>query len=197
MIKARESLPIETLREMVAYDAVTGVLTWKARTPQMFVPSATVSAESLCAAWNAKYVGSPAVHSENGAGYRGGCITLRGRRIPLLAHRVAFALATGSWSKEDIDHINGARSDNRLCNLRQASRSENARNARLPSKNTSGHIGVRWHTKSGKWLAYICSQGSRKHLGVFTDIEDAVAARAAAEVEMGFHKNHGRHESRA
>jgi hypothetical protein len=61
----------------------------------------------------------------------------------------------------------------------------------IPSKNTSGVVGVYWHTKERIWYADIRIEGKKKHLGSFHDFDAAVTARKAAEVAYGFHPNHG------
>jgi hypothetical protein len=58
--------------------------------------------------------------------------------------------------------------------------------------NKSGVMGVFWYARKSKWLAYINSEGRRKHIGYFDTKSDAIAARKEAEREMGFHRNHGR-----
>lgn len=55
--------------------------------------------------------------------------------------------------------------DNRFANLREATRSENARNMGLYSTNTSGFKGVTWDKSRGKWLAHIKIHGHTIHLG--------------------------------
>jgi len=94
------------------------------------------------------------------------------------AHRLVWLMSTGSWPTYDIDHINGDRADNRLSNLRQATRSQNLMNTRLRSDNRSGAKGVR--VKRGKFQARIKINGIEKSLGVFDTIEQAVSARAVA-----------------
>lgn len=56
--------------------------------------------------------------------------------------------------------------------------------------NTSGVTGVRV-LPSGKYHAYITVQKKQIALGSYEDIEDATAARKAAEAQYGFHVNHG------
>ena len=107
-------------------------------------------------------------------------------------HRLAWLYVTGIHPTGQIDHINGDRSDNRLCNLRHVSNKQNGRNQRRQSGNTSGVTGVCWHKRFGKWIAQIRVDGKYIYLGMFTDINDAAAARKKAEVEHGFHANHGR-----
>lgn len=93
------------------------------------------------------------------------------------AHRLAFFLMTGSWPKGHVDHINGVKTDNRWCNLREANMAQNNANEGLRSTNTSGLKGVSWHKKARKWRAYIGATG--EHLGLFDTREDAHAAYLA------------------
>jgi hypothetical protein len=101
-----------------------------------------------------------------------------------LAHRVIWKLATGS-EPDTIDHINGDGNDNRFANLRSVTPEKNSRNRALdpPKHGVHGVIPFR-----GKWKV----QAGNYYIGVFKSHEDAVAARRAAEKELGFHANHGR-----
>ncbi len=101
------------------------------------------------------------------------------RRKTIFMHRQIF----GDVPK-DIDHINRDRLDNRRSNLRSATRSENNANAKIRKDNTSGHKGVYWHSDRNKWTAEIAMNKKRTYLGIFVDIEDAVAARKAAEIKL-------------
>jgi hypothetical protein len=98
-------------------------------------------------------------------------------------HRLIFFMMMGRWPEGEIDHINGDRSDNRWCNLREVSHAENSRNRRTQTTNTSGVTGVYWHAAAGKWVAQIQVGRKQIHLGLFVEFDDAVAARRAAELE--------------
>lgn len=104
-----------------------------------------------------------------------------------LAHRLAWLYVHGDWPKNEIDHINHDRADNRLCNLRPVTRKENCRNSGLRSNNTSGKTGVSRLKANGKWKSTI----QDRYLGTFDDFEHAVIAREAAEKALGYHPNHG------
>jgi hypothetical protein len=109
----------------------------------------------------------------NGQGYRRLCI----RSTYIAEHRAAWAMHYGSFPGEILDHINGIKSDNRICNLRLATPSQNVANRGLKSNNTSGLKGI---TKlpHGRWQAQIRIDGKSKYLGSFDTKEDAAAAYA-------------------
>lgn len=106
-------------------------------------------------------------------------------------HRLAWLYITGEWPKDQIDHINHIRADNRWVNLREATNSENQRNKNIPKNNTSGTIGVYFDKQAAKWKAVIRIWDSVIYLGHYVDIEEAIYARKKAEEEHGFHTNHG------
>ncbi len=108
-----------------------------------------------------------------------------------LSHRLVWLFIHGEFPAGQIDHTNGDGINNRLSNLRSVMGSENAKNSRLYSNNTSGHPGVHWYTASRKWQSKIQVSSKTLHLGYFADLTDAIAARKAAEIEHGFHSNHG------
>ena len=170
----RELPPIELLSEALEYCAETGSLRFKQR------PSAR-------ACWNARHAGKLALSTKGADGYLRGYLFAR----MTLAHRIAFALHSGRSDIGYIDHINGNRSDNRACNLREVSMAENAKNKARPSNSTTGHVGVS-ETYDGKFRAHITVSHRTIHLGRFSDIEQAITARRAAERQHGFHENHGR-----
>jgi len=93
---------------------------------------------------------------------------------------------------EFVDHRDGNGLNNRRENIRLASNTENTRNQRKSSVNTSGHKGVHWHKGANKWVAKISVNGKLIYLGCFVDIEDAAAAyRQAADKHHGDFANYG------
>lgn len=176
------------LRELLEYDPRTGILLWKPRASEWFKHAGRGGVEANSKRWSAQFAGKPALNSVTTSGY------LKGRLIDktVLAHRVAFKWFYGV-EPDQIDHINGSRSDNRIDNLRSVTVLENQRNRCIPNRNKSGRIGVCWATNHHKWKASIKDiPGSDRHLGFFDRIEDAIAARSKAEIELGYHPNHGR-----
>ena len=83
---------------------------------------------------------------------------------------------TGSFPKDEIDHINHNRLDNKWSNLRKASRKENMQNYKKPATNTSGYMGVCWHKNAKKWIASIRINNKRIHLGSFNTAEEGYNA---------------------
>lgn len=102
------------------------------------------------------------------------------------AHHLAWLFMTGEWPPKgaDIDHKNRDRSDNRWINLRIATRSQNNINGGPSKANKSGCKGVSRVAVTGKWHARIEKDGKVHLLGNFVDLQDAVAARKAAEIKM-------------
>lgn len=110
--------------------------------------------------------------TDNGFGYKR--ISVLGKSY--YAHRLAWFYVHGEWP-DQIDHINGIRSDNRIKNLRNVNGQQNAQNKIKAQKNSSSQIlGVSWHKKAKKWQAHICVFKERKYLGLFEKIEDAEKA---------------------
>lgn len=117
--------------------------------------------------------------STHGSGYRQSCI----EGTSHYHHRLAWLYVYGEWPPEEIDHKNGDRADNRIANLRLASRHQNLQNTATRNDNTSGMPGVRC-LPSGKWRARICSQGTWHHLGHFATLVDARGAYLVAKAEL-------------
>jgi hypothetical protein len=107
-----------------------------------------------------------------------------------LAHRLAWLYITGDWPKEEIDHINMIRNDNRWCNLREATHSQNFHNRIKYRNNRSGIKGVCWNKKAGKWMVEIMINKVKIYLGLFSNLDEARKVRENASIE--YHKNFAR-----
>ncbi len=122
-----KSISQVALKELLSYNPETGVLNWiKAR-------------------------GNRPAGANAGAKHGEGYVQVTINRTNYLAHRLAWIYVNGSIGECDIDHINGIRNDNRICNLRQAERFENMQNISPPKNNSSGLIGCSF--RAGKWMA--------------------------------------------
>jgi hypothetical protein len=107
------------------------------------------------------------------------------------AHRLAFLYMTGEFPELEVDHIDHCPSNNAWSNLREVSHQENGRNQSISKSNKSGYNGVYWCVRSKKWHTQIAIDGKTVHLGYHAELENAVIARDAANIEYGFHENHG------
>lgn len=154
-------MQIARLKELIVYEPETGAITWA-------VSRGRVKS------------GDPA-NSPNGYGYLRVCID----RKSFMAHRVAWAMHYGEWPSKFIDHINGNKSDNRICNLRLATRSENAQNVKRPYRsNKTGFAGVHYVKALGKYQAQICVNGKTKFLGRFMCVQKAYEVYERAKKEL-------------
>ena len=189
---AVSSLPCPTLlRLLIRYDRRTGRLFWRERMEWMF--SNGPRQRAVAKRFNSNWSGKEALSQIDQDGYLKGSLTAPNRPIrSVRAHRVAFAIQHGRWPDNQIDHINGDRTDNRPCNLRDVDCFGNAQNQKLPAHNTSGASGVSFDSKRRKWRARIIVAGRRIRLGDFDSFNGAANARRDAERQYCFGPNHGR-----
>lgn len=145
-----------TLKKYLNYNPDTGVFTRKLSGPRVKA---------------GKIAGTP-----DGQGY----LAFGVAKGSYKAHRVAWLYVYGVWPDKQIDHINGDRSDNRICNLRLATNTQNQRNAKRRKDNKSGYKGVHWCSTSEKWVASIRVNWKGKTLGRFDNKEDAHRAYCEA-----------------
>ncbi|MBV4365919.1 HNH endonuclease [Erwinia phyllosphaerae] len=146
------------LLEMLSYDPATGLFTWKVN--RMRIKSGTTAG------------------SKEKNGYI--VIAIEGKYYK--AHRLAYFYVNKKWPKNNIDHINRVRDDNRISNLRDATFDENRMNNSIYSNNTSGFPGVSWHKGKGKWVVKTSEAGKEKTNGAFENLIDAVACRIRSEI---------------
>ncbi len=149
------------LRETLRYNRKTGVFTWRASRPGL-------------------RIGDTA-----GCLRPDGYLVIRVDGFLYRANRLAWLYVHGRWPTADAEHRNGVRHENRIRNLREATRSQNLQNLRrAKANNKSGMLGVCLHQQSGKWRATIKADGKQRHLGLFTDKDEAHAAYLAAKREL-------------
>jgi hypothetical protein len=137
--------------ELLSYDPLTGIFTWKIAPGGRQDLSGKVAGCLRQGRYSVIYI--------DGKEYK--------------AHRLAWLLYTGSWPKAQIDHINRIRHDNRIENLREATKSENQINSAMYRNNKSGYRGVCFHKATGKWQAEVKRNKKPNYLGVFETAEEA------------------------
>ncbi|MBZ9922276.1 HNH endonuclease [Mesorhizobium sp. BR1-1-7] len=154
----------EYARSRIDYDPETGILTWKARPVRNRIDKM----------WNTRFANTAIAHKNSTGHIQFG---LDGRNH--LGHRIAWLIVHGECPPL-VDHENRIRDDNRLLNLRAATRSQNNTNTRVYSNNTSGFRGVSRRSSRNKWSAHIRHAGKTLHLGNFNCITAAALAYDAA-----------------
>jgi hypothetical protein len=167
----------DVLRQLFAYEPDTGRLVWRNRPREMF------KSKQAFGAWNAKYAGQSA-KCIGGGGY----LTVRINKVAYFTHRIIWKIQTEREPLALIDHINGDKTDNRWINLREATHSQNNRNSRAKSTNTSGLKGV--SRDKVYWRATIYADGKWNYLGNFKTPEAAHEAYCKASAEL--HGDYGR-----
>lgn len=164
-----EALTVDRVREALEYDPATGIFTWRPRAIESF------KSRHHGKIWNVRYAGKTA-GSVDGNGY----VSIRIDGGHFKAHRLAWMLTHGVKPAGEVDHINGVKTDNRICNLRDVPKAVNMQNIRS-ARSACGLLGVHLHKPLGKWLAQISIGGVKKHIGVFATPEEAHAAYVAAK----------------
>lgn len=146
---SKPNVTADELRQMLAYDKNTGIFTWIIR------PCKAVQ------------IGDTAGNT-NKFGY----VTIGVKSKVYKAHRLAWLHSYGEWPNGLIDHINGRKDDNRLCNLRVVAADGNSQNIRKPNRrNKSGFLGVIWF--QNKWRANITINNKTQWLGDYLTPEAA------------------------
>lgn len=156
------------LLEFVTYNPETGEITWAKK------PNRNIEIGSQ--------VGKP-----NSWGHW--CFSFKG--TTLMTHRVAWFIYHSEWPQNQIDHINGDKSDNRICNLRDVTQDINMQNQhRAHIGNKSGLLGVSYkpYRKANPWRAMIKANGKNISLGSYSTAEAAHDAYISAKSVI--HKKH-------
>ncbi len=141
----------EMIKELLIYNPDTGIFLWK-----------------IASVGRIKMLG--VAGSKHNQGYI--VITIKGKAY--LAHRLAWLYVYGEIPREQLDHINNIRSDNRIANLRVATHIQNQGNQIKPHhENKTGFLGVSFDKRRNKYVAYISINGRNKKLGRFDTPEEA------------------------
>jgi hypothetical protein len=160
------SITPEMVREFIDYDPLTGVCLWRSREITHY----------RIKIWNKRFAGKQA-----GSLSKKGYLKARICGHEYSVSRLAWAYVHNKFPPDEIDHKNGVRDDNRICNLREATGPQNAQN--ISSKgykiNLVGLLGVGAHGNG--YQARIRLNGDLIHLGTFATPEEAHAAYCAAK----------------
>lgn len=154
-------MTFDEANRIIVYDEVTGALAWRAPCGNR-LPGQSI--------------GTPDTH---------GHLRFKHAGRSYAVHRVCWLIVFGEWPREQIDHINGDRTDNRIINLRQVSARRNSENQRRAHcNNRLGVLGVR--KVRNRFHARITVNGAPLFLGVFESEADAAAAYV--EAKRGMHR---------
>jgi hypothetical protein len=141
----------DDLKALLDYNQHTGIFTWKVKKA------------------NRIKIGDV-------AGYKiRGYLNVEINGKPYALHRLAFLYMTGEMPIDVVDHVNGDQSDNRWCNLRNATQKQNTINVKLSKRNTSGHRCIHFNKNMNKYAVRCVVNKVRTHLGYFADINEAIS----------------------
>ena len=161
---AMEKLTQDYLMQCLTYEPDTGNFRWKLPTSKRRIYGAI--AGSIDKHPDSGYV----IIRINNKGYR--------------AHRLAWLYFYGEVPKNQIDHINGIKTDNRIFNLRKATHGQNCMNRTVQKNNKSGYKGVCYMKKHNKWRARIGFNGMKIDIGLFNSAEEAALAYVNKAIEL-------------
>lgn len=151
----------DELRSAFSYDPDTGDLCWRVR------PANNVK------------IGVP-IRAKNTSGY----YHVGFRRRVYVVHRLIWLMTYDEWPELEIDHINCIKTDNRLENLRLATKGQNLTNTHKTGQRTSQYKGVCWKKSNNCWTAQISHNGKCHWLGHFQNEHDAYLAYCEAALRL-------------
>jgi hypothetical protein len=166
-IRPKQPITHEDAISALTYDPLTGLLKWKTTR------------------------GGRLTTSSIGALRPDGYLSIGFKDNKLLVHRLIWFIVYGTWPNE-VDHINGNRTDNRLVNLREVVRAENRQNLdrNNPHNKSTGLVGSSFSKRNGTYRAYININRKQIHLGHFKTADLAHAAYLSAKSVI--HTHHDR-----
>ena len=159
-MKPKEIITQSLLKDLFDYDTETGIFTW------------------------ACYKGKVKPGDIAGT-YAGRYYQIKIEYVLYQLHRLAWIYVYGDIPEGlTVDHKNGVGTDNRIENLRLATRAEQQQNRKTSVNNTSGYIGVIWCRKGKKWQAQIQYKGKVYYLGLYSTPEEAYKIRELKKIEL-------------
>jgi hypothetical protein len=157
------ALDAAMLRKALDYDPATGLLFWRHR-------------DDVLPRVNKRFTGKPAGCPDGQFGY----VSIRLYKRLYQAHRLVWLHVHGEWPPAVLDHVDGNPTNNRIENLRPATRAENNRNRIKRPGFTSQYKGVSWDGKMNRWVAQITLARKTHNLGFHDTEEQAHAAYCEA-----------------
>jgi hypothetical protein len=148
----------DRLKELLSYDSDTGLFTWN------YDRGGTAFAGSIAGTLNTK-----------------GYVRIKVDNRLFSGHRLAFLYTNGEFPKEQVDHINNIRHDNRWNNLRLVSPEENQHNRKKSKNNKTGIDGVYWEKARNKYKVQIYVNNTCINIGRYATLEEAKKARENAK----------------
>lgn len=157
-------LNLQKLKESIHYDRETGQLTWIKRRSGI-------------------HVGQVAGSLDKSTGY----IKIKFDGVHYKAHRLIWFYEHGEMPNDCIDHINQIKTDNRISNLRLATKKQNKENSPIYKNNKSGFRGISWVEPSKKWRAAVSHNKKVIYLGLYDDINEASKVVELKRLELFTH----------
>lgn len=158
----------KVLHEFMSYNTLTGIFTCKKK-------------------WSQRSV----IGAKLGVTTSKGYLKIGFGNKEYLLHRLAFMYVTGKWPKDQVDHINHIKTDNRWTNLREVTAFTNQQNMSKSTRNSSGIVGVSYNTHRKKWQAQVRENGNT-HSASFDTKFGAIRQRLKWNTQFNFHENHGK-----
>ena len=157
-------LTLEKLKQSISYDRETGEMKWISRRSGIAVGQKAGSYDKSTGYMKVKFDG---VHYK--------------------VHRLVWFYEYGEMPTDCIDHINQIKTDNRIVNLRLATKKQNKENNPIYANNTSGYRGVRWNKQCKKWQVNVGHNKKQLYFGLYDDLMEAVKVAESKRQELYTH----------
>lgn len=177
-------LTFELLHELLFYDEEDGRLYWRPRQRHHYKHEGRVHD------FNKRFAGSLAGHVWYSSKDKTPYIIVHIFYQSYREHRLIWWMKTGVDHEDDLDHIDHDGTNNLWGNLRLADDKVNSKNMPLRKDNKTGYPGISF--RGDKFFTVITVDKKTKYLGLFDNLEKAIAIRKEAEKRFGFHTNHGK-----